>query len=220
MRALGFLAVVLFSIGLPTWGQAVPPKPQEVDIAVTYSGTRIQLIDPDGRRTTLGLFPIFPLYEYNLLELPTGFYTTFANGNAIVIVPDPTVTDEIVAWNDLNHQMDVVFVEVWKRQLIVIAKDIGTRIKIVPADNGSVFLLNSNWDTGITTLCEVSDEGITGEKIIYKYRASPDVVEMHKCLSGDSILHSTIVDQEELLLDTATGVVRSISYRKQENLCK
>jgi len=172
---------------------------RKIEIRIVDGSTQILASDKGGSGKLLGKFPAFPgldptapRFDQNVIK--------FSNGNAIVLLPDKSVSTPIRAWNDYSHLFDVIFVDVQHGTIGTILAESGTKIRLasVQADDiGFVFQLGK--DT--CKLLMVNKDGTIAMRMQYSFTVYPDLVSVTKTKRGYLITHDSIDGQQKFLLN-------------------
>jgi hypothetical protein len=162
-----------------------------------------------GKTMVLDAYPEFPALD-GAFSRRTEYIIGFLNGSAAMIVPDKSVKEKILAWNDQSHLFDVIFVDVKAKTISTLFKDNGTNLRIAKADPNEVFVFRINGEICILTW--LGENGLGKMQIQYQFQSYPDIVSVNKSPTGYQIIHDNIDNQETFLFDSAHRKIQSISY--------
>jgi hypothetical protein len=203
---------LLFWVTSCTIGAQNAIAPKKLEVKLTDTQTELIVIDSAGKSQVIGQYPLFPGLDPKMPRVNENLLR-FANGNALIRLPDSSVVKKIRSWNDLSHLFDIVFVKVSEKMVVTILKDEGRNIRLVQGPSkDDCFLIQI-----IGAECKLLRITDKGERTIeqhYLFKAYPDKVSITKNDEGYIIEHDNIDENEKFMLDEKTGKIASISYKK------
>ncbi len=185
----------------------------EIQFDITGTKTQVLLITKTNEKILLGEYPLFPgMTKKNIILNKSGVF--FNNGNVMVVVPNKKVSETIHAWNDFNYLCDIILIDKQKKLINTLFGSIDQTINIISTPEDSYGVICFIQEKSID-FYRVSDEGIVGKKINYKFRVDyPDAISIEKNPNNNFIVLDCMKNMEKIIINWDAGLVEQNSFKK------
>jgi hypothetical protein len=189
-----------------------PVKNQnKVNIRLMSTHTEIIIVDQKNNVKVLGQYPFFPGLDLKQIPINRNFFE-FKNKNVLILIPDPSVTETIRAWNDFSHLFDVIFINSKEETISLLLKDYGQKIRLVPSPLNECYIFIVN-----NFQCElilINENGIILIETEYTFKVYPDTISISADNNSCFITHENIENTEIFRLDKNSNLVVPIGNTK------
>jgi hypothetical protein len=201
----GLFILLFISCSIPVHSQ------KRVEVNLTDNASEIIIVDKKDNKKVIAYYPFSP--GLDLKKHPGDENAIiFPNGNAVLRVPDPSVTRKIRAWNDVSYLTNIIFVNATSEKINLLLSEFGRNIILTegPLSNeGFVFYFNNNR----CTLLHISEDGQIVLQIQYEFQSYPDRIYITNENGYYFIKHDNIENNEIFRLDLTNRTIESILPR-------